>query len=229
MLVLVIRTLILYSIVTVAMRIMGKRQLGELQPSELVVAIMISDLASVPMQAIDIPLISGILPVLTLVIAEVFTSFLSLKSRRVRKFLSGEPSIVIFEGHINEGELARLRFNINDLLEELRTNNCNDISDVAVAVIETSGKLSVILKDQSRNVTVEDMGLTDVRRDGLPRIIVSDGELNEDELARSGKSREWLSKEMRKRGINSVKDIFIASVNTENELFIQLKGERDKR
>ncbi len=229
MLVLVIRTLILYSIVTVAMRIMGKRQLGELQPSELVVAIMISDLASVPMQAIDIPLISGILPVLTLVIAEVFTSFLSLKSRRVRKFLSGEPSIVIFEGHINEGELARLRFNINDLLEELRTNSCNDISDVEVAVIETSGKLSVILKDKSRTVTVEDMGLGNVRHEGLPRIIVSDGELNEDELMRSGKSREWLSKEMRKRGINSVKEIFIASVNTENELFIQLKGERDKK
>ncbi|MBQ8300342.1 MAG: DUF421 domain-containing protein, partial [Clostridia bacterium] len=102
MLVLVVRTLILYSIVIAAMRIMGKRQLGELQPSELVVAIMISDLASVPMQTIDIPLLSGILPVLTLVVAEVVTSYLSLKSKKIRKFLSGEPSIVIYDGHINE-------------------------------------------------------------------------------------------------------------------------------
>ena len=229
MLVLVVRTLILYSIVIAAMRIMGKRQLGELQPSELVVAIMISDLASVPMQTIDIPLLSGILPVLTLVVAEVVTSYLSLKSKKIRKFLSGEPSIVIYDGHINEGELARLRFNINDLLEELRTNNCHDVADVEVAVIETSGKLSVILKDTARPVTVEDMGLKNVRRDGLPFTLVSDGELNVYELARSGKKREWLEKEIKKRGINDIKDVFIASLDVENELFVQLKGERDKK
>ncbi|MCI9086904.1 MAG: DUF421 domain-containing protein, partial [Clostridia bacterium] len=98
MLILVVRTLILYIIVIIAMRIMGKRQLGELQPSELVVAIMISDLASVPMQAIDIPLISGILPVMTLIIAEVMMSYLSLKSKRMRKLLSGEASIIIYDG-----------------------------------------------------------------------------------------------------------------------------------
>ena len=139
MLVLVVRTLILYGVVILAMRVMGKRQLGELQPSELVVAIMISDLASVPMQAIDIPLLSGIIPVMTLLVAEVIMSYMSLKSKKMRKFLSGEPSIVIYDGRINEKELTRLRFNINDLLEELRLNNCHDVSDVEVAVIETSG------------------------------------------------------------------------------------------
>jgi len=227
MLVLVVRTLILYTIVIAAMRIMGKRQLGELQPSELVVAIMISDLASVPMQAIDIPLLSGILPVLTLVVAEVVTSYLSLKSKAIRKFLSGEPSIVIYNGHINEGELARLRFNIDDLLEELRANNCHDVSDVEVAVIETSGKLSVIPKDKARSVTVEDMNLKNVRCDGLPYTIVSDGTLNTDELVRSGKTFGWFEKEIKKQGINSIKEIFIASLDAENELFIQKKGEKD--
>lgn len=229
MLVLVIRTLILYGMVIVAMRIMGKRQLGELQPSELVVAIMISDLASVPMQAIDIPLLSGIIPVMTLIVAEVMMSYLSLKSKKMRKFLSGEPSIIIYNGHINEGELARLRFNINDLLEELRLNNCHDVSDVQVAVVETSGKLSVIPKDTARAVTVEDLKLENVRHDGLPCTIVSDGTLNEHELVRAKKDIEWFNNEMKKRGINNIKDIFIASLDAENELFIQLKGERDRK
>ena len=229
MLVLVVRTLILYGMVIIAMRIMGKRQLGELQPSELVVAIMISDLASVPMQAIDIPLLSGIIPVLTLIVAEVMVSYLSLKSKKMRKFLSGEPSIVIYDGHINEGELARLRFNINDLLEELRLNNCHDVSDVEVAVVETSGKLSVIPKDKARTATIEDLKLKNVRHDGLPCTIVSDGTLNEHELKRAQKDYKWFENEMKKHGISSVKDIFIASLDAEDELFIQLKGEKDKK
>ena len=205
------------------MRIMGKRQLGELQPSELVVAIMISDLASVPMQAIDIPLISGILPVMTLIIAEVMMSYLSLKSKHMRKLLSGEASIIIYDGQIDERELARLRFNINDLLEELRLNSCHDVSDVQVAVIETSGKLSVIPKDSARTATTEDLALKNLRHDGLPCTIVSDGVLDKRELERSGKDIKWFESEMKKRSINRIKDIFIASLDAEGELFIQLK------
>ncbi len=223
MLILVLRTLILYIMVIIAMRIMGKRQLGELQPSELVVAIMISDLASVPMQAIDIPLLSGILPVMTLLIAEVMMSYLSLKSKHMRKLLSGEASIIIYNGHIDERELKKLRFNINDLLEELRLNGCHDVSDVQVAVIETSGKLSVIPKDSARTATTEDLKLTNLRHDGLPCTIVSDGVLDKHELERSGKSLEWFEKEMTKRNIKRIKDVFIASLDAENELFIQLK------
>lgn len=223
MLNIVVRTLILYIAVVASLRIMGKRQIGELQPSELVVAIMISDLASVPMQAIDIPIISGILPVITLIIAEVLMSFLSLKSRRMRKIISGEPSIVIYDGKINEKELERLRFNINDLLAELRLNSCHDISDVEVAIIETSGKLSVIPKDTARGVTVEDMQNENIRRDGLPCTVIADGELNEKELMRSGKSRKWLDDKLRKNGIKNIKEVFMASVDAEGELFLQKK------
>ena len=226
MLNIVVRTLILYIAVVTSLRIMGKRQIGELQPSELVVAIMISDLASVPMQAIDIPIISGILPVITLIIAEVLMSFLSLKSRRMRKIISGEPSIVIYDGKINEKELERLRFNINDLLAELRLNSCHDISDVEVAIIETSGKLSVIPKDTARGVTVEDMQNENIRRDGLPCTVIADGELNEKELMRSGKSRKWLDDKLRKNGIKDIKEVFMASVDAEDELFLQKKDKR---
>lgn len=226
MLNLVVRTLILYGTVIAALRIMGKRQLGELQPSELVVTIMISDLVSVPMQAIDIPLFSGIIPAITLIAAEVFLSFLSLKSRRIRNFLSGEPSIVIYDGHINEKELARLRFNINDLLEELRVNGYHDISDVSVAVIETSGKLSIIPTDKSRTATVGDMQIRNPRCDGLPFTLITDGELNQSELKRSGKSLSWLENELKKRNISDLKHVFIASLNSEGDIFIQTKEEK---
>lgn len=226
MLILVIRTLILYGTVIASLRVMGKRQLGELQPSELVVAIMISDLASVPMQSIDIPILSGIIPVLTLIIAEVLMSYLSLKSKSIRKFISGEPSIVVYDGVIKEKELAKLRFNINDLLGELRLNGCYDISDVAVAVIETSGKLSVIPKDRARGVTVEDMNIKNPRHEGLPCILISDGTINSGEIARSQKSETWLTEELKKQGIDSIKQVFIASLDAEGELYIQRKNRR---
>lgn len=224
MIIVVIRTLILYIVVITALRIMGKRQIGELQPSELVVAIMISDLATVPMESVDIPLLSGIIPVLTLIMAEVITSYLSLKSKLVRKFIIGQPSIVIYDGKINEQELERLRFNLDDLLEELRLNGCHDISDVAVAVIETSGKLSVIPRDNARSVTVEDMKLTNIRHDGLPCTVIADGRLNEYELKRSGKTKEELTDELKKHGAKSLNEVFIASVDAEGELFVQLKS-----
>ena len=136
MLILVVRTLILYGMVIAAMRIMGKRQLGELQPSELVVAIMISDLASVPMQAIDIPLLSGIIPVLTLIVAEVMMSYLSLKSKNIRKFLSGEPSIVVYDGCINEAELKK--------------RNIKDVKEIFVASLDAEDELFIQLKGEWR-------------------------------------------------------------------------------
>lgn len=225
---LVIRTLILYLTVTAALRIMGKRQMGELQPSELVVAIMISDLASVPMQDIGIPIFSGIIPAVTLIAAEVILSFTALKSNAVRRFLSGSPSIVVYNGHINEKELNRLRFNINDLLEELRTNGYYDISDVQTVIVETSGKLSIIPKDSSRPVTVSDMGIAKPEKEGLPYVLVADGSVNKSELKRAGRDMDWLRRETAKRGFK-IKHIFICSLDINYNLFIQPKGENDEK
>ncbi len=227
MLVLVIRTVILYLIVVVSMRIMGKRQIGEMQPSELVVAIMISDLASVPMQAIDVPLLSGIIPVFSLIVTEIIVSFASLKSRFFRRILTGEPSIIIYDGHVNENELKKLRFNLNDLLEQLRINNIPNISDVEVAMLETNGQISIIPKRDARNVTVRDMKIKDAVVEKLPCTLISDGELIKNELKRSGHCEEWLKKELKKRNIQQIKDVFIASYDVNDGLFIQLKGEED--
>ncbi|MBO5060948.1 MAG: DUF421 domain-containing protein [Clostridia bacterium] len=212
MLVLVIRTLILYLVVVASVRIMGKRQIGEMQPSELVVAIMISDLASVPMQSIDIPILSGVIPVLSLLVCEVTMSFISLKSKRCRKYITGEPSIVVYKGHINEGELERLRFNLNDLLEQLRLSGCPDVSKVEVAVLETNGQLSVIEKQKD--------GITE-----LPFMLIADGEVNENELKRAGKSREWLDKQIK----GQEKEIFSAMLDDKGKLHIQRKGEKDRK
>ena len=222
MLILIIRTIILYGTVIFSMRIMGKRQLGELQPSELVVAIMISDLASVPMQSIDIPLFSGIVPVLTLIVVEICLSFFSSKSKPIRKILSGEPSILIYDGKINTKELKRLRFYISDLLEELRTNQYHNISDVQVAVLETNGKVSIIPKNKARTVTVEDMKVKNPANDGLPNIIASEGSFNENELKRAGLSEAKATKILKTHGVKDISEILLASMDATGDIFIQL-------
>ncbi len=223
MLITVIRTIILYTVVIFSLRIMGKRQIGELQPSELVAAIMISDLATVPMSSVNMPLLSGIIPVFTLIIAEVLISFVGLKSRSFRKLISGTPSVVIYDGKISENELERMRFNLDDLLEELRLNNYSSIADVQVAVLETSGKLSIIPKDSARTVTVSDMELKNIRHDGLPFVIVTDGILNEYELKRSGKTLEFINAVIKNHGANRIKDVLILSIDIEGGIYIQLK------
>lgn len=210
MIILMIRTVLLYLLVVLSMRIMGKRQIGEMQPSELVVSIMISDLASVPMQSIDIPLLSGAVPVLTLLVGEVTMSYICLKSRRARKFITGEPSIVISGGHINERELERLRFNLNDLIEQLRIAGFADISRVQTAVLETNGKLSVTEKSDGGMKT-------------LPYLLIIDGEPNLSELARAGKNLKWLTE----RFGENFGSIFIAQLSDKGELFVQ-KKERGK-
>ena len=209
MFVLIIRTLILYGLVVLSMRIMGKRQIGELQPSELVVAIMISDLAAVPMQTIDIPLLTGIVPVLTLLVAEVAMSFISLKSKKARKYITGEPSIIIYRGHINEKELEKARFTLNDLMEELRISGYPDISKINMAILETNGEISVIEENKDN--------MTD-----FPYILISDGEMNEAELKRAGKSEKWLKKHIN----GDIKDIFLASLNSDGELSVQKKEKK---
>lgn len=209
MFVLIIRTLVLYFLVIVSMRIMGKRQIGELQPSELVVAIMISDLAAVPMQTIDIPLITGIVPVLTLLIAEVTMSFVSLKYKKARKYITGEPSIIIYKGHINEKELEKARLTLNDLMEELRLSGYPDVSKVDMAILETNGEISLIESGKD--------GMTD-----FPYILIADGQINKAELARAGKTENWLKNKI----AGDTKNIFLASLNSDGELLVQEKEKK---
>ena len=147
MLVSVIRTVIIYLLVVIAIRIMGKRQIGELQPTELVVAIMISDLATLPMSDTAIPLLYGVVPILMLIALEMILSFLCMKSPKIRQAASGRPNYIIHRGKIDQREMKKTRYSLSDLLEELRMLNVFDISTVYSAILETNGKISVLTRE----------------------------------------------------------------------------------
>lgn len=152
-----LRTVILYLLVVIGLRIMGKRQIGEMQPSELVVAIMISDIASIPMQDIGIPLLSGVIPIFTLIIMEIALSQISLKSRKFRRILTGKPSVIIHNGKMLREEMEKIRFNTDDLKEQLRIQGYVKTDDIQFAILETNGQLSIIPKPKKQQSTVEDV------------------------------------------------------------------------
>ena len=152
-----IRTVILYLLVITGLRIMGKRQIGEMQPSELVVAIMISDIAAIPMQEVGIPLMSGIIPIFTLIVMEILLSQLSLKNKKFRRLMTGKPNVVIHNGKILKSEMKKIRFNMDDLNEQLRIQGYTRISDINFAILETNGQLSIIPKPKKSQATVEDV------------------------------------------------------------------------
>ncbi|MBE7027597.1 MAG: DUF421 domain-containing protein [Ruminococcaceae bacterium] len=223
MLILFIRTLILYIVVVASLRFMGKRQLGQLQPSEVVIAMMISEVATIPMENVDTPLLYGVIPTITLIIAEAAFSFLILRSKKIRYLLSGSPTLLIEKGKVLEKEMEKMRFNIDDLLEELRGAGYANISDVEYAIIETNGLLSVIPKASKRPVTPEDLNIN-VEYEGLPLILISDGEMNYYALKRSGLSEKWLIDKLKEEyKIKQIKDVFIATVDAQNNLFVQKK------
>ncbi|CCO07315.1 YetF domain-containing protein [Desulforamulus hydrothermalis] len=222
MIITLIRTLILFALVVVALRLMGKRQIGKLQPYELVIIVMIADLAAVPMEDIGIPLLSGIIPILTLLFVEVAISFGALKSERLRGVVCGTPSILVANGKIVEAELRRLRYNINDLLEQLRTKNFPNIADVEYAILETSGEISVVPKSQKRPVIPADLNIP-TKYEGIPMTLIIDGYVFEQNLKKINLSREWLQTELQKFGIGDLKQVLLASLDTEGNLFYQVK------
>lgn len=181
-----IRSAFLYLLVVALYRLMGKRQIGELQPSELVLAIMISDIASVPMQSISTPLVSGVVPIIVVMSIEVILSFISQKSQKLRRVITGTPSLIISEGKMVVSEMERLRFNIDDLFEQLRNNGQFDISQIAFAVLETNGNISIMPKELYRPATAEDVGLAP-QKATFPSNIIKDGEVDKAALKRIGK------------------------------------------
>lgn len=222
MLVIFARTLILFFLVVITMRIMGKRQIGELQPFELAVAILISELAAVPMQDTGIPLVNGIIPILTLLIAQISLSFISLKSTKARGIICGRPSILIENGKIKEEELRKEMYTLNDLLEQLRINNTPNIADVEFAILETNGQLSIIPKSQKRPVIAEDLNVP-TKYDGLPLDLIVDGNVNYENLNKAHLNQAWLEDELRKFGVDRLKDVLFASLDSQGKLYYQLK------
>jgi uncharacterized membrane protein YcaP (DUF421 family) len=206
-----VRTIILYITVIAAVRIMGKREIGELQPSELVVAILISELAAIPMQETGIPLASGVIPILTLIACEIVLSSLTMLSHRARRIISGSPSVLILNGVIDQKEMRRLRFTIDDLLEELRISGYMSASEVAVAVAETNGKLSIFPAAACKPVTAGMMGIA-APDGGLPVTVISDGEVSLRALKKAGRDEPWLSAQLAAQKL-APKDVFLMTVD----------------
>lgn len=201
---------------------MGKRQIGELQPSELVVAIMISDLATVPVSDIAIPLLSGIIPIMTLIIFEVTISFLTLKSEKARNIITGKPTYLIKDGIIAEKQMRNMRYNIEDLLEELRLKDCPNIADVHTAILETNGELSVVLKSDKRSVTPKDLKIKP-NQESVPLVLISDGKIRFEHLRDLNKDIKWLEKKLADRNIKSTKDVFLFSIDSDGIITMQMK------
>lgn len=239
-----IRTAILYSLVVIVMRLMGKRQIGELQPYEFVITIMISDLAALPMQDTKFPLLLGIIPIITLLLMKTLLSQLQLKSQFARKIIDGEPTILIFKGKINFLGIKKQQINIDELMEEIRLSGYFDLNEIQYAILENNCQLSILPTSQSSSgggtqKSDSDASVsTPAKKDSssssshqepmLPKILVMDGKVNKNALTTLGKDEEWVKKVLRNHNIHSIKDVLLALYDTKGKFQYQLYDDYEK-
>ena len=216
-----IRTVILYILVLVIMRMMGKREIGQLQPFELAIAIMIADLASIPMANIGIPIFSGIIPILALLMMHLIISNINLKSINMRKIICGKPTILIYRGKIDEKALKKEKFTINELQERLRGNNVFNIGDVEYAILETSGQITVIQKPDKRTTIPADFDIMP-EYEGIPYDLVIDGKIMHENLKAKGKDEIWLEREVKKFKIRP-EEALVVTFDGKGQIFCQAK------
>lgn len=224
MLITFIRSILLYIIVLVVMRLMGKREIGQLQPFELAISIMIADLASTPMADAGIPITNGIIPILALLVMHLLISVLNIKSIRAREILCGKPAILIYRGRIDEKTLKKERFTVNELEERLRGSNVVNIGDVEYAILETSGQVTVIPKPEKRSVTIEDLGIK-AEYEGIAYDLVLDGKVMYENLKLLKKDYNWLKNQVSKFGIQP-EQALIVTIDGKGNFFCQEKMAR---
>lgn len=214
------RTLLFYFFLLIVMRIMGKREISGLAPIDLAVTIIMAELAAIPIQNTDFPVLAGIVPIGTIMLLEILLSALSMRSQRWRSLINGRPNVIIKDGKFLPKEMKKVRYTINDVMEQLRRKGHADVTDVEVAVIETDGNLSVIPKSQRRPLRPEDLEIP-TRYEGLPQVLINDGEVEYAHLKACDLDIAWLTTELEKRGIQDVKEVFCAILSTSGDLFVQ--------
>ena len=222
MLIVFFRSIVLYIIVLIVMRLMGKREIGQLQPFELAIAIMIADLAAVPMAETGIPISNGIIPILGLLVMHLIISFLNLKSMKIREILCGKPAILIYGGKIHEKVLKKERFTLNELQERLRSSNVVNLGDVEYAILETSGQVTVIQKPDKRTTTPKDFNIMP-EYEGIPYDLVVDGKVMYNNLKIIGKDYNWLKKQVNKFNMEP-EEALIVTFDGGNQIFCQKKA-----
>lgn len=223
-----IRCVLVYFFTLFAIRIMGKRQLGQLQPFELVIVLIISELATMAIQSNKISLIDSVMPILTIMLLQVLLSLLNLKSEKMRNVFCGRPAILIEKGRFCEHTMARQRINLNDLQEMCRAQGYFDLAGIDYAIMETNGHLSVLPKTDKRPLQVSDM-LTEVPLEQIGELFVLDGHVNQRGLKAAGLDGAWLQKQLKAKRIDRPEDLFVAGTDENGEFFLQKKETGLKR
>lgn len=221
MLIVLLRAVILYVLIIFCVRLMGKRQIGELQPSELVITIMLSNIATLPIQDTNLPMLMGIIPILTLVSLDVFISSASLKSRRLRRWVSGSPKVIIKDGVIIQKTMHDLRFSVDDLMESLRSCNVFDISEVQYAIVETTGNINVFQKFDNQICTAEMMSIKGKTKNP-PQLIIDDGRILKSSLDFIGFGEGWLREVLKDKKIE-LKEIYLMTADENGSVNIVKK------
>lgn len=225
MAIVIVRTFVIYFALLLTMRLMGKRQLGEMELSEFVVAALIADLASHPLQDMGIPLINGLIPIVILFCCEVIIAGITMKSIRLRSLFFGKPSLLIVRGQILQEEMRKNRFTLDELMQELRAQGLNDISTIEYGVLETSGKLNIIPYPNQRPATAALLNL-DAGEGGYPSIVISDGRILDANLRTLGFDRKWLDKQLRAQGQSSAEAVYLMTATQGGQIYFAPKEEK---
>lgn len=224
---LLLRTILIYFVIYLVIRMMGKREIGKLSVFDLVISIMIAEMAVFVLEDIKKPIWEGVAPILVLAAAQVLIAFATLKSRRLRQLFDGKPSLLIDRGKLNREEMKKERYSLDDLLLQLRENKVMNVADVEFAILEPTGKLSIKTKDQqSQKDQQRQQGKTNVkgfRYEGLPVPLIMDGKVQDEGLEKIGQNRFWLKKELLARGVLDMKNVFLCTIDHRGQLFINMK------
>ncbi len=221
------RTVIIYLILLLVLRLMGKRQIGELQPSELVTTLLLSQIASQPILAQNVPIAYGAIPVCIVVCLEVIASFFMTRVPFLKRLFIGKPSILIDKGKMDTKELMRVRVTVEELMSELRSHGVGDPGDVYCAVMEENGSISVLMKAEADTVRRKDLGLSS-KESGISRLIISDGVINKENLRKLGKNEMWLKKQLKQSDLE-LKDVFMMTCSDTSQIYTvkkQKKGDK---
>lgn len=221
-----LRVIMVYFVLLLAMRIMGKREIGELSNTDFVVAVVVAELATLPITNMQLNLVYSLLPIIIITFLQLVVSFLCLKNNQFRHFVYSTPNVLIAEGKMQMGEMRKARYNIDDLLSQLRQNGVFDIAEVDYAILETSGELTVSLKKQYRPATLKDLKIKpDDELRSMPITLIDDGEINIAGMKEAGIDKEWLLDYLQKNKIGSIREVFFASMRTDGSIYLMTRAE----
>lgn len=212
-----IRTIMVYFVVLFVMRLMGKREVGKLSILDLIISIMIAETAVFVLEDIHRPFFEGLIPLLTLVLIQIIIAYISLKSRKVRLWFDGKPSFLIANGQLDREEMKKQRYNLDDLMLQLRQKDVNSVADVEFAILETTGKLTVIEKDENK------INSSKIRYEGLPIVLIMDGKVMDENLVKIGKTRFWLKDKIKEHGAADFKKVFFCTVDHRGKIYVDIK------